>query len=155
MECNDLFSKIARNSVLQVASQFNATDYWNDRQLIGQKMKENLVKNLKTAHTEVTGFMLLKIDLPNSFEAAIVLTEVVKEQEKTMTTKRQVSLITQETTNIVANSQAQIMTINANASSVATQRLNEGAGKVSKQNIEYTALALKEVQSKLRFSNPK
>ena len=118
-------------------------------------MKANLVESLRTAHTDVTGFMLLKIDLPNSFEAAIVLTEVVKEQEKTMTTKRQVSLITQETSNIEARGQASIMTINANATSVATQRLNEGAGKVSKQNIEYTALALKEVQSKLAFSNPK
>jgi hypothetical protein len=56
-------------------------------------MKENLVEELKKAHTDVTGFMLLKIDLPNSFESAIVLTEVTKEQEKTWTTRREVSLI--------------------------------------------------------------
>ena len=56
-------------------------------------MADHLKETLRTAHTDVTGFMLLKIDLPNSFEAALVLTEVTKEQEKTMTTKRQVSLI--------------------------------------------------------------
>jgi hypothetical protein len=47
------------------------------------------------------------------------------------------------------------MTIKSNATSVATQRLNYGSGKVSQQNIEYTALALKEVQSKLNFKNPR
>jgi hypothetical protein len=47
------------------------------------------------------------------------------------------------------------MTINANATSVATKILNEGAGKVAKQNIEYTTTSLNYVQSKLGFSVPK
>ena len=45
------------------------------------------------------------------------------------------------------------MVINANASSEATKRLNRGAGQVSKQNIEYTTLAMKSVQGNLTFGD--
>jgi hypothetical protein len=47
------------------------------------------------------------------------------------------------------------MIINANATSFATKVLNNGAGKVARQNIEYTTLALADVQSKLAFTTPK
>jgi hypothetical protein len=47
------------------------------------------------------------------------------------------------------------MKINANATSIATQVLNKGAGLVAKQNIEYTTLALADVQSKIGFTTPK
>jgi hypothetical protein len=39
-------------------------------------MNELLVKDLYEAYANVTGFMLLKIDLPDTYEGAIVETEV-------------------------------------------------------------------------------
>ena len=117
-------------------------------------MKANLDAELLKAHTNVTGFMLLKIDLPNSYEAAIVKTEVTNQEYTTYMTVRDVNLTQQETINIQNKGLAEIMVINAQASSVATQKLNQGQGLVAKQNIEYTTLALKEVQDKLAFVNP-
>jgi len=39
-------------------------------------MTEALKQDLADAHADVTGFMLLKIDLPDVYEGAIVSTEV-------------------------------------------------------------------------------
>jgi regulator of protease activity HflC (stomatin/prohibitin superfamily) len=117
-------------------------------------MKSNLIKQLEPMGVGVKGFMLLKIDLPNTFESAIVRTEVTKQEETTYLIERSISKTKQETQNIRIKGEASIMVINANATSVATQRLNEGAGEVARQNIDLTAIALKKVQSKLNFKNP-
>lgn len=42
-------------------------------------MENNLKRDLMLLHTDITGFMLLKIDLPDDFENAIVSTEVVNQ----------------------------------------------------------------------------
>lgn len=63
--------------------------------------------------------------------------------------------ITQETENIKAGALAKINVINANATANATMVLNKGAGGVAKQNIDYTTTALKDVQEKLEFTEPK
>jgi hypothetical protein len=46
-------------------------------------MSKELVKDLAEAKANVTGFMLLKIDLPDTYEAAIVETEVTNQQKTT------------------------------------------------------------------------
>ncbi len=61
----------------------------------------------------------------------------------------------QVTENVKAKGLADIQRINANASAAATVVLNKGAGQVAKQNIEYTTLALKQVQADLAFTEPK
>ena len=71
-----------------------ATDYWKKRAEISEKMHEDLKKNLRSLHTDVTGFMLIKVDLPNEFETAIVQTEVISQE-----------IITEETIRIVHESE--------------------------------------------------
>ena len=39
-------------------------------------MEDTLVEDLNEAHADVSGFMLIKIDLPDVYEGAIVSTEV-------------------------------------------------------------------------------
>jgi len=46
---------------------------------------------LKEAHAEVSGFMLLKIDLPDVYEGAIVATEVTNQERTTFETLRYVN----------------------------------------------------------------
>jgi len=77
-----IFTRIARNSILHIAGDYKAPDYWLNRTLIGDTVSNTLVDDLLEAYAKVTGFMLLKIDLPDVYEAAIVATEVTT-QEKT------------------------------------------------------------------------
>lgn len=98
--------------------------------------------------------MLLKIDLPDLYESAIVRTQVTNQQIQTFTISRNVNITQQETINIQANGYAQINVINSNATAQATKTLNKGAGIVAQQNIEYVTLALTDVQAKLAFATP-
>jgi len=43
-------------------------------------MHNDLKWNFKGLHADVTGFMLMKIDLPDEFEQAIVETEVTVQE---------------------------------------------------------------------------
>ncbi len=46
--------------------------YWKNRTLIGEAFEEAVRKALLEAHANCTGLMLLKIDMPDIYEDAIV-----------------------------------------------------------------------------------
>ena len=94
-------------------------------------MTRQLIDDLGQAHAEVSGFMLLKIDLPDVYEGAIVATEVTNQEKVTFETLRSVNEIQQETQNVRATARARIQRINADAASRATVVLNQGAGEVA------------------------
>lgn len=71
-----IFARVARNSVLSTAGEYKAAGYWHNRAEVGNTMFSNLIRDLKPLNTRITGFMLLKIDLPDVYEGAIVATEV-------------------------------------------------------------------------------
>ena len=71
-----IFTRIARNSILHIAGDYKAPDYWLHRSEVGDAVRSSLTEDLKEANAHVSGFMLLKIDLPDIYEAAIVETEV-------------------------------------------------------------------------------
>jgi hypothetical protein len=53
-------------------------------------MEDTLVEDLNEAHADVSGFMLVKIDLPDVYEGAIVSTEVTNQEKTTYETMRSV-----------------------------------------------------------------
>ena len=137
---------------METAGDYEAKAYWENRTDVGSEMFNNLKRELGKVNTDVSGFMLLKIDLPDTYEAAIVQTEVTKQQQQTYMITRDVNETQQVTENIKAMSLANITMINANASKIATQIVNNGNGKVAKQNIEYVTLALMNVTQELGFT---
>ena len=78
-----IFTRIARNSVLMITGDYKANAYWMKRSEVGDKMKEKLKVEMDKVKADVTGFMLLKIDLPNNYEKAIVQTEVTNQEKLT------------------------------------------------------------------------
>lgn len=98
------------------------------RSVIGEAITNSLVEDLNEANAAVTGFMLLKIDLPDVYEAAIVETEVTTQEKTKYDNLRNVNVTHQKTENIKAAAMARISVINAKATSNATKILNEGAG---------------------------
>ena len=72
-----LFTRIAADVILQQAGHYPAPDYWKKRSQIGKEFEIKLRERLLKAHANCTGLMLLKIDLPDVYESAIVDTQVV------------------------------------------------------------------------------
>ena len=62
-ESTSVFKRIARNSVLQIASENAASIYWTKRRLVGKDMLDELTKMLKKVNIEVKGFHLLYVSL--------------------------------------------------------------------------------------------
>ena len=114
-----VFERLARNSVLEVASGYTANAYWTKRVEIGDKMKINLDKNFKSVHARVMGFQLLKINLPDGYENEIVKTQVMKQEELTFTKLRDVSLSKQKVRNIIAAGNRAVNNLNNENKSLA------------------------------------
>jgi len=79
LDFEPLYTRLARNSALRVAGDYQAQQYWLKRTDIGDHMRAALTEDLARANGDVTGFMLLKIDLPDVYEGAIVMTEVTNQ----------------------------------------------------------------------------
>jgi len=88
-----VFSRLARNAILNAASEFVANAYWQDRKEVGDTMKRKLTKQMEEVFANTTGFMLLKIDLPNNFEYAIVRKMVTNQEILTYNMNRKVKII--------------------------------------------------------------
>lgn len=146
-----IFSRMARNSVLHISGNYVAPSYWLEREEVGLSMKKQLIEDLAAAYADITGFMLLKIDLPDSYEGAIVETEITNQQKLTYTVMKEVNMTQQAIENKKAESLKEITEINANAASDATIELNEGAGEVAKQSIEWQTMTMVDVANQLKF----
>ena len=97
-----IFARVARNSILSTAGAYIATDYWKIRTKIGESMMTNLKRDMDKLFIDITGFMMLKIDLPDTYENAIVATEVVNQELITFGEIRTVNETQQENRNIEA-----------------------------------------------------
>jgi hypothetical protein len=69
-----IFAKLARNAILTSGGDYEAPAYWLNRTVVGFEMTQKLTAQMNEAWADVTGFMLLKIDLPDTYEGAIVKT---------------------------------------------------------------------------------
>lgn len=114
-----IFARVAKNTVLNTACQYIATDYWRLRSQISDKMHEDLKWNFKRLHADVTGFMLLKIDLPDDFEQAIVDTEVTIQEKITEEIMQEVHVGEQVIRNIKAAGNREISNTNSEADAEA------------------------------------
>ena len=149
-----VFTRIARNAILKISGDYNAPDYWLKRKTIGDAMKALLTEHMEQAQATVTGFMLLKIDLPDTYEDAIVQTEVTNQERQTFSQIRLANETQQKSKNIEIAAQARIKVINANATATAQEKTYNGSATVINQTFFYTADALKLVQDKLQFTTP-
>lgn len=148
-----VFTRIARNAILKISGDYNAPDYWKDRKKIGIDMQNLLQQHMTAAKASVTGFMLLKIDLPDTYEDAIVQTEVTNQERATYGQIRLANETQQKSSNIEVAAQARIKVINANASATAQEKIYNGSATITNQTYNYTTQALALVQDKLQFSN--
>lgn len=93
--------------------------------------------------------MLLKIDLPNPYEDAIVMTQVTNQQRLTMVQESLVNMTKQMTENIKEAALARIKIINAQAQADADAKTWEGRGNITQARVSYTTQGLKAVQDEL------
>ena len=87
------FIRIARDTIMKSAGHYIANQYWEDRQKIQREMFRFLDKELQKAHARCTGFQLLIVDLPSSYEKSIVETQVEQQKQILKSFEQQAILI--------------------------------------------------------------
>lgn len=73
----------AKKIIQEEAGKYTAPEYWEHRGAIGQDILEKLNSTLSKTHARVTGFQMLVIDLPETYESSIVLTQVQVQLKET------------------------------------------------------------------------
>jgi len=71
-----LYERLAGDIILKEAGNFAASEYWLKRTEVGNKMRDSLNAAFAKAHASCKNFQFLNIDLPDSYENAIVLTQI-------------------------------------------------------------------------------
>ena len=112
-------------------------------------MEVNLRNALFKAHANCTGLMLLKIDMPDVYEDAIVNTQVVVQDTTTQTKIMNSTLIRQDIEVLRSEAHREIAVINARADSEATYYSNNARAWVLNNTISKLGDAYKYVQTKI------
>ncbi|CDW85393.1 UNKNOWN [Stylonychia lemnae] len=152
---NQLYTRIASDVILANAGNYHATEYWQKRSEVGNQLEKALNVKLQEAFANCTGLMLLKIDLPDSYEDAIVDTQLVNQQRLTQEKVKSINLILAgiEVDNSVANQNISI--INAEAQYNATIYSNNINAKMIKNTVTKQAEAYTQAKKDLQFDNSK
>jgi regulator of protease activity HflC (stomatin/prohibitin superfamily) len=113
------YVRIARDIILKVGGQYNATNYWTDRAKIGEAMKEALDLELRKAYATCRFLQVLRIDLPKTYEDSIVATQVEVQKTNMRKFEQQAELIRQNISVIISEAEQQIKIVNATGNAEA------------------------------------
>lgn len=111
--------RIARDIILKVGGNFNATNYWTDRAKIGDFMRDALNAELQKAFSSCPSLQILKIDLPKTYEDSIVATQVEVQKTNMRKFEQTAELIRQNISVIVSEAEQQIKVIQASGQAEA------------------------------------
>eukprot|EP00930_Biecheleria_cincta_P043312 TRINITY_DN29760_c0_g1_i2.p1 TRINITY_DN29760_c0_g1~~TRINITY_DN29760_c0_g1_i2.p1 ORF type:complete len:363 (+),score=62.18 TRINITY_DN29760_c0_g1_i2:81-1169(+) len=147
-----LYMKIARDILLKSAANYQAPQYWTERQKVGDEMLTQLTAAFEQRHAYCTGLQLLVIELPAAYEDSIVKTQVQNQNQSTLENYKKAALIRAQTQVIVAGYENDITVIlnRADASAMQVQKIAEAEAQQMKIDVENSALA--EVKSQLKLS---
>jgi len=112
-----IYVNMAMDMLTAMATGYNATAFFSDRQNIALDMEEELKKKFASdAFSDVAFFQLRSVSLPADFEEAIQQTEVKKQDIQTATAEKGNQEVQMQTKVLQAQQQAQAIALQANAS---------------------------------------
>lgn len=147
-----LFTRIARDQLLEAASEYEGPQYWLERQKIGHHMRVLVDGSLKRHCAALWGLQLLDIDLPDTYERSITLTQVQQQMMKTRKNEQEASRIRADIEVMTANYKRQISVTQAEAQANYTLRTRTAEAEATKRKISTEAETLGYVREKLKLS---
>lgn len=76
-DCRRIFVQMAKNTILEAAGTYIAPTYWTDRKKIQGDILKTMNETFDQIYLNIESLQIMKIDLPDSYENAIVLTQVM------------------------------------------------------------------------------
>lgn len=147
-----LFVRNAKDVLLKAAAEYEAMEYWENRDKIGIEMHHLLDKRLQTVHAQCTGLQLLIIDLPQEFEKSIVDTQVQKQAIRTRKNEQQVKRIQADTLVLQATFSKNVTVTNQIADSLYYRMKRTADAEAQKQRLQIEAETLASIRERLGLS---
>jgi hypothetical protein len=140
----ETFIRQAKKIILEEAGKYTAPQYWEERNMIGEDILAKLNATLVQTYARVTGFQMLVIDLPASYEESIVQTQVMVQMKETRKYEQQATTIRESINVDISEADMNITIINANATSRAITISNTAKKTCIANTIDYETKAYKD-----------
>jgi len=139
-----VFISSVRDVLIKAASEYEATQLWQERHKFGDTMQSMVNKALERTYATCWGLQLMKIDLPDTFEQSIVSTQVqgqtrlrLEQEQITAKIRAETSVIKAEFDRmakvILANGQGNYTLITQSAQATAQKRSVDAQTDVMQQ----------------------
>lgn len=147
-----LFTRIARDQLLEAASEYEGPQYWIERKNIGDHMRTLVDEQLSQNFASLWGLQLLVIDLPDRYEASITKTQVQHQTIQTNRNKQAAASIRADTKVLEAEYRRQIAVTQAEAQANYTKDVGMAKAEAALRKLNAEAKALGYVRKKLSLS---
>lgn len=144
-----LFIQKARDVLLKAAADYDAPQYWEEREKIGLEMQSLLNKRLQGVYAHCDGLQILVIELPQEYEASIVNTQVTEQMQKTKQNEQAASRIDADTQVMKASYTRNVTVTKNGADAQYTQDIGIAKAAAQQQLLEVEASALAKVKQDL------
>lgn len=111
----ETYIRVARDTIRDVCSLFNAIDFFNNRTHIGDIMYQQVNASLDIVFADVAQLQLRNIDLPDSFEQALENVEIARQEYEVALREQEAAIVRAETKVLEAAAAAEVMVIEATA----------------------------------------
>lgn len=128
-----------RDILIKAASQYRATQLWQDRQGFGDNMQKMVNAALNMTYASCWGLQLMVIDLPDVFEDSIVHTQVQKQSVQTREHEQSIAQIEAETKVIMAQYDKTVKVIRAQGVANYTLITKRAQARAQRQRIDVEA----------------
>lgn len=119
LDYENYFISQSRTTLRDVASFYNAIEFFNNRTFIGDIMFQYLVQDIDEMYADVVYFQLREIDLPDEFEEALKQVQIAQQQYQIALYEQEAAIIRAQTQIIEAQAQANITVVLAEADAEA------------------------------------
>jgi len=147
-----LFTRIARDQLLEAAAEYEGPQYWIQRHNIGDHMRSLVDNKLKESFSLLWGLQLLVIDLPDRYEKSITMTQVQNQIIKTRRSQQIAASIRADTDVIKAAFSRDIEIVRADAQANFTLETKLAQAEAAKRKIAAEAEAIEYARGKLGLS---
>mmetsp|Transcript_2155 Transcript_2155/g.5420 ORF Transcript_2155/g.5420 Transcript_2155/m.5420 type:complete len:303 (+) Transcript_2155:2181-3089(+) len=145
------FVRIARDVILQEAGNHAAPQYWLHRSEIGERMLEVLNEELNKAFAEAKYLQILVIDLPDTYEASIVSTQVEVQNTRVKEYEQEAEVIRQQIAIMQSQGKQNTTVINATGTSQAYYIRKLASATVEKRTLEMETWVYAQAKSLLEL----
>mmetsp|Transcript_40179 Transcript_40179/g.116014 ORF Transcript_40179/g.116014 Transcript_40179/m.116014 type:complete len:362 (-) Transcript_40179:36-1121(-) len=152
LQYEGLYTRIARDQLLEAASEYEGPQYWLQRHDIGTHMRRAVDDQLRASYASVWGLQLLVIDLPDKYEHAITMTQVQQQIVRTRHNEQVAASVRADTEVLQAEYARKIQIVDAGAEANYTLQTKLAQAEAEGRKLDAEADALAYVRQKLGLS---